>query len=113
MNRPRPCSGARPGLPRPSASRRLRPKLDRLAKSTGPAGEYEIRLRPWPDEADAAINAPLPAAANVPDEPTGHASPGKAVSVVAASIRIGDVIAESPVMPGAKEVVFRIALPIG
>lgn len=32
---------------------------------------------------------------------------------VKASVRIGDVIAEGPVEPGAKKVAFRIALPIG
>lgn len=38
--------------------------------------------------------------------------PGKAVSAVKASVRIGDVIADGPIEPRAKEVVFRIALPL-
>lgn len=77
------------------------------------AGEYEIRLRRWPDEADAAIDAPLPAGANVPGERAFRASPGKAVSALKASVRIGEVLAEGSAKPGAKEVLFRMTLPGG
>lgn len=35
------------------------------------------------------------------------------MSAVKASVLIGDVIAEGPVEPGAKKVVFRMALLIG
>lgn len=69
MNRPRPCSSSRPGLPRA-------------------------------------------AAANVPVERPFCSSPGKVASAVKASVWIGVVIAEGPVDPGTKKVVFRIALPI-
>ena len=77
------------------------------------AGEYEIRLRRWPAEADMAIDAPLPPAADVPGESAFRTSPGKAVPAVKASVQIGEVMAESPVRPGAKEVLLRMELPAG
>ena len=61
----------------------------------------------------ARPDLPRAAAANVPVERPFRASTGKAVSVVKASVRIGDVIAEGPVEPGTKKVAFRIALLIG
>ena len=77
------------------------------------AGEFEIRLRRWPEEADTAIDAPLPPGADVPGNSPFRVSPGKSVPVVKASIRIGELSAESPVQPGAKEVVLRMTLPAG
>jgi arylsulfatase B len=77
------------------------------------AGEYEIRLRRWPEEADTAIDAPLPPAPGVPGDSPFRATPGKAVPAVKASVRIGEATAETPVEPGAKEVVLRMTLPVG
>ena len=77
------------------------------------AGEYEIRLRRWPEEADTAIDAPLPPGAGVPGDTPFRASPGKAVPAVKALVRIGDVKAETPVEPGEKEVTLRMTLPAG
>ena len=77
------------------------------------AAEYEIRLRRWPEEADTAIDAPLPPGADVPGERPFRASPGNAVPAVRVSIRISEVSAETQVEPGAKEVVLRMALPAG
>jgi arylsulfatase B len=77
------------------------------------AGEYEIRLRRWPEEIDTAIDAPLPPGAEVPGESPFRASPGNAVPAVKASARIGEVTAEAPVDPGDKEVVFQMNLPVG
>ena len=77
------------------------------------AGEYEIRLRRWPEEADTAIDAPLPPGAGVPGDTPFRASPGKAVPAVKASVRIGEVMAESPVESGEKEVTLRMTLPTG
>ena len=77
------------------------------------AGEYEIRLRRWPEEADTAIDAPLPPAAGVPGDTPFRASPGKAVPAVKASVRIGEVMAETPVEPGEKVVTLRMTLPAG
>ena len=69
------------------------------------AGEYEIRLRRWPEEAGTAIDAPPPPGADVPGESPFRASPGKAVPAVKASVQIGEVMAE--------EVVLRMTLPAG
>ena len=77
------------------------------------AGEYEIRLRRWPEEADTAIDAPLPPGADVPGDSPFRASPGNAVPAVKASVRIGEVKAEAPVERGAKEVLLRMTLPAG
>ena len=77
------------------------------------AGEYEIRLRRWPEEADTAIGAPLPPGADVPGDSPFRASPGKTVAAVKALVRIGEPTAEASVGPGAKEVVLRMTLPNG
>lgn len=77
------------------------------------AGEYEIRLRRWPEEVDAAIDAPLPPGADVPGDSPFRASPGKGVPVVKAAVRIGEVTALAPVEPGAKDVTLRMTLPAG
>ncbi len=76
-------------------------------------GEYEIRLRRWPREADAAIDAPLPPGADVPGDTAFRAHPGKALPIVRATVRIGDTEAQAPVAPGAKEVVLRMRLAAG
>ena len=44
--------------------------------------------------------------------PSGR-PPGDAVRAVKATVRIGKVVAEAPVEPGAKEVVLQMALPAG
>ena len=77
------------------------------------AGNYEIRLRRWPKEADASIDAALPAGAAVPGAKAYRTEPGVAISPTKATIQVGDVTAEKPVKAGAKEVVFRVTLPKG
>ena len=77
------------------------------------AGEYDIRLRRWPEEADAAIDAPLPPRTDVPGDSPFRASPGREVQAVKASVRIGEVRAEAPVEPGAKEVALQVTPPAG
>lgn len=77
------------------------------------AGEYEVRLRRWPEEADTAIDASLPAGADVPGVQAFRAVPGKRIAPVRASLKIGDVQAAQSVKTGAKEVVFRVRLPAG
>ncbi len=76
-------------------------------------GEYEIRLRRWPAEADAAIDAALPPGADVPGVRAYRATPGKAIPAVAASVQIGDVTARTPVRPGDKEVTLKVILKPG
>ena len=76
-------------------------------------GEYEIHLRRWPQTANLAIDAPLPAGADVPGAKAYRTTPGKAIYPVKATIMIGDVSAEAPVHAGDKEVVFKIRLPAG
>ena len=76
-------------------------------------GVYEIRIRRWPREADAAIGAALPAGADVPGVTPYRARPGKAFPAVAATIEIGDQKAEADVQPDAKEVVFKLELAAG
>ena len=74
------------------------------------AGKYRIRLRRWPEEADLAINASLAPGAAVPGAKAYRETPGKAISPVRATLRIGDKMAERPVPQDAKEVVFEIEL---
>ena len=76
-------------------------------------GEYEVRLRRWPEEADKAIDAALPPGADVPGVKAFRTAAGKKISPVKASLKIGDVVAESAVAPGAKEVVFNVKLKAG
>ncbi len=76
-------------------------------------GEYEIRLRRWPEEADTPIDAPLAAGASVPGVRAYRMTLGKAIAPTKAMLRIGDVSATSPIAPGSKEVIFKVALPAG
>lgn len=77
------------------------------------AGEYEIRLRRWPEEADAAIDAPLKPGAPVPGAKAYRTTRGAAIKPQTVSLTIGKVAATKPVPPGAKEVVFEMKLPAG
>ncbi|WP_164103295.1 arylsulfatase [Candidatus Laterigemmans baculatus] len=77
------------------------------------AGEYVIRLRRWPREADAALDAALPAGEEVPGERAYRARPGEAVAIRNAKLQIADRSAEQSVPAGAKEARFRLRLPAG
>ena len=77
------------------------------------AGDYEVRLRRWPIEADLPIDAPLAAGANVPGARPFRATVGKAIQPTKASIKIGDVFAEATVEAGQKEVLFDVKLKAG
>jgi arylsulfatase B len=90
------------------------------AKNTGfwnvlvhEAGQYEIRLRRWPEESDLAIDSSLAPGAPVPGVKAFRVTPGKAIHPTKATLIIGDVSAEMPVQAGDKEVVFEVALPAG
>ena len=73
-------------------------------------GQYEFVLRRWPKEADAAIAAGVPAFNAV----AGTLPPGKALPIVKARIKIGDLVDESkPVGPEDKSVAFTASLKAG
>ena len=76
-------------------------------------GDYEIRLRRWPQEADTAINDGLPPGSDVPGVAALRTIPGKAVKIVRASVRVGDQSAETTVGAEDKEAVFRLSLKAG
>ena len=77
------------------------------------AGEYEIRLRRWPQESDAAIDDALPPGEPVPGDRAFRTTPGKQIRPTRASIEIAGVSAQADVARGAKEVVFQLKLPAG
>ncbi len=77
------------------------------------SGAYEVRLRRWPAEADAAIDAELKAGSSVPGERPFRATLGRAIQPVKATIKIGDQIVSTAVAPGAKEVTFKLDLKAG
>ncbi|HYT87326.1 MAG TPA: arylsulfatase [Gemmataceae bacterium] len=72
-------------------------------------GTYEIGLRRWPREADAAIPAGVPAFKAV----DGKLPPGKALPITKARIKIGDVDQSKPVAAQDKEVTFTVPLRAG
>ncbi|HEX4146382.1 MAG TPA: arylsulfatase [Pirellulales bacterium] len=73
-------------------------------------GTYEVALRRWPVEADAAICAPVPEFKAV----DGTLPAGVALPVVKARLKIGDLFdATKPVGPDDKEVTFVVPLAAG
>ncbi|NQU23197.1 MAG: arylsulfatase [Candidatus Nealsonbacteria bacterium] len=72
-------------------------------------GEYEISLRRWPKEADAAITAPLPPYQGV----DGSFPAGLAVPAAKARLKIAEVDVSKPVGPNDKAAVFRVKLTAG
>ncbi len=76
-------------------------------------GDYEVRLRRWPEESRAAIDAPLEPGAPVPGQTPFRATPGAAVRPVRATLQIGEVSAAADVQPGAQEVTFDLRLSRG
>lgn len=76
-------------------------------------GEYEFRLRRWPEEIDQPINAAIPAGEEVPGEQAFRAVPGKKIEPIRATLQIGDKHVEARVNPVDKEVVFNLNLKAG
>ncbi len=76
-------------------------------------GLYEIAVRRWPQEANLAIDAGLPPGAPVAGEKPFRATPGKAFKAVEVKIQVAGQQLESPVAPGAKEVLFKLHLKAG
>lgn len=76
-------------------------------------GEYEFRLRRWPDESNASIDQELPPGADVPGVKAFRTTPGKKINPVEATIQIGDKTMRSKVNPGDDQVVFNLKLKAG
>ena len=76
-------------------------------------GEYEVRLRRWPEEADLEISASLPPGAEVPGVKAFRTTPGVAISPTTATLQIGDWKGSKKIPEGAKEVVFDMNLKAG
>jgi hypothetical protein len=73
-------------------------------------GDYEIALRRWPKEADAAIAAAVPAFKAV----DGELPAGKALPIASIRLTVSDLLDQSqPVPPDAKEIKFNVALKRG
>jgi arylsulfatase len=72
-------------------------------------GTYEIELRRWPREADAAIAAGVPPFRAV----DGGLPAGKALPIVKARLRLGDVDESKPVGPEDRGVTFTLPLKAG
>lgn len=77
------------------------------------AGEYQIRLRRWPEENGSAIQSALPPGADVPGVKPYRAAQGKAIAATKAGIQIADQQQQQAIPPDAAEVVFNIQLPAG
>jgi arylsulfatase len=72
-------------------------------------GRYEIALRRWPREADAAIAAGVPEFQAV----DGLLPAGKALPIAAVRLKVGDLFDETKVAADAKEVKFVVDLKAG
>ncbi len=77
------------------------------------SGTYEIELRRWPREADAAISASLPPGAPVEGSKAYRNRPGEAIPVTGASIAIQNQEISSKVTPEQKSVTFSLKLDKG
>ena len=76
-------------------------------------GDYEFRLRRWPEESDLAIDTAIPPGASVPGVKSYRAHAGVAIKPVKATLQIGDLTKETQVKPGTKEVIFNVKLKAG
>jgi arylsulfatase len=72
-------------------------------------GEYEIGLRRWPREADAAITAGVPAFKAV----DGILPEGKALPIARARLKLGEIDQAKPVTAKDKEITFTLPLKAG
>jgi len=63
------------------------------------AGEYEVSLRRWPEEADTPTNAAVEG--------------GVAIRATEARLKVGDVDVRQAISEGARASVFRVSLPLG
>jgi arylsulfatase len=72
-------------------------------------GEYEVALRRWPKEADAAVSAGVPAFKGV----DGGLPAGKALPVAKARLKVADLDETKAVGAKDKEVMFTVKLKAG
>jgi arylsulfatase B len=80
------------------------------------AGEYEVRLRRWPDEgavADVKIIEGIAKGAAVPGLKAFRETKGRAIPVKAARLTVGESVQEVPVAECCSESVFKIHLEKG
>ena len=72
-------------------------------------GQYEISLRRWPEEADAALTAGLPSYKGV----DGSYPEGKAIAISRARLKVGGVDVSRSVSKSDKAAVFTVGLAAG
>jgi arylsulfatase A-like enzyme len=90
--------------------RRGKPENSNWTVSVAKDGEYEIALRRWPREADAAITAAVPAFQAV----DGQLPAGKALPIASIRLTVGDLLNQTkPVSIIDKELKFSVSLKAG
>lgn len=76
-------------------------------------GDYEFRLRRWPEEINKPINVAIPAGAPVPGAKAFRVTPGESIEPVKATIEIADQKATKVVSSGDIEITFEMPLKAG
>ena len=76
-------------------------------------GDYVVRLRRWPEEADKKIEAALEPGADVPGVKAYRTAKGISIDPVRVTLKIGDQTVSGDVKPGQKEVTFKLKLKAG
>lgn len=77
------------------------------------AGDYEVRLRRWPETSGLALNAKLAPGDPVPGTKAYRMTDGKKLDIRSASLEVGDVKQQQDVSGESTEVVFNMTLPAG
>ena len=76
-------------------------------------GEYQFRLRRWPEEVDLPISASLAPGAAVPGAKAYRTTDGVAIKPTTAHLQIGDVTVSKTIDAEAKEVTFELTVKAG
>ena len=76
-------------------------------------GEYEIRLRRWPEETNEAINAGMEPGPDVPGAKAFRTTPGRQFNLDRATVSIADQELSVDFEPDALEAVLTMNLPAG
>lgn len=77
------------------------------------SGCYRVSLRRWPSDVSQPLSAPLPAGDPVPGLKAFRETPGRALAVTGARLKVSDRSWEKSVSAQAEEVVFEIDLEAG